>query len=639
MCGICGLTRPDGPKAIEAMAAAIRHRGPDDHGIYISPESEAGSGKAASPAVGLGHRRLSIIDLSPAGRQPMTNEDGTIILTYNGEIYNYPAWRRRLIQSGHQFRSQSDTEVIIHLYEELGQDCLKELNGIFAFALLDLKQQRLILARDHLGLKPLYYADIAGRFYFASEIKSILAGLPATPEINWPAIYHYFSFLYVPHPATAFSNIHQLPPGCALVYDLTRDRYTVAPYWQPEVNLPPSPNGPSYEDNRAAVRSLLTDAVSWQLLSDVPVGLFLSGGIDSTVLAGLIARASAQPVNTFTVVFQGEGISAVDDAGYARQVARALGTRHRELIVDISQPEEMFDLIRCFDQPFANPTFYLAHLIAQEARKQVKVAISGAGGDELFAGYPRYRALALAPMWQRLPACSAAWVKGILELFREDPNRPLLRRLKLLARGMGRDLDEQLLVWTYYFDDREKSRLFAPGPLSAPMVPSSQIISRYLKAIEGPLPRRMAYLDLKTFLVDNILEYTDKTSMDVGLEVRAPFLDYRLVELSLNLPFDQKRRHGQAKYILKDAFADLLPQKIVQAPKRGFCPPLSVWMTTRLDKYFDEHMTPAYLRGQGLFDPQTIARLRWEHRTHRRDNSMELFSLIMFDVWFKRFFS
>ena len=631
MCGILGWAsqREIDEKVFRQALDSLRHRGPDDEGVYWNPDRR----------VALGHRRLSIIDLSPGGRQPMTNEDGTLWVTYNGEIYNHPELREELLAKGHTFRSRTDTEVLLHLYEEEGEELVHRLTGMFAFALYDRPRNRLLLARDRLGIKPLYYAQPAGEFLFASEIKGILETGVVRREVDWQAIQDYFTYLFVPHPSTAFTQIKQLPPATLLRYDLGSRQCTLRRYWTPWHAGQGNGGSLSEESLKTQLRELLTDAVRGEMISDVPLGLFFSGGIDSTLLAALMARHSKEPVKTFTVGFRGPQHGIQDDLPYARLASRYLGTEHHELIVELHAMEDLFSLVEHFDQPFANPTFYLQYLIARETRAFVTVALSGVGGDELFGGYPKYQLFPWAGFLRAVPAPLGQATRSFLGQFREDSFSPLLRRAKRLLRGTGVPLEEQYLRWSYYLSGEEKGRLLNGKIFPGSLGPTRRLLQEDLARLPENLDvyGRLFYAELQTFLAGNLLEYTDKTTMAVGLETRVPLLDHRLVELSTQIPFRKKVRGGKAKMLLLDTFRDLLPPAIVQAPKRGFAPPLAQWMTRVLDRYFDRVLTEAAVRKQGIFHWEAIQRIRQEHKRGFRDASMELLGIILFDVWFRRY--
>ena len=624
MCGICGIVGNSEREVIERMTATIAHRGPDDGGVETFARHD----------LALGHRRLSIIDLSPRGRQPMASDDDALWISFNGEIYNYRELKAGLDQS--RFKSETDTEVILHLYEARGADGFKELNGMFAFALYDAGRERLWLVRDQLGVKPLYYTESHGRLIFGSEIKAILASGYYTPEVDWQAAADFFSFLYVPAPQTIFRGIHHLPPAHFLEYDLRARRIVrIEKYWDVAVWGAREP----VTDERALieeVRATMADAVKKQMVADVPLGAFLSGGVDSNVIVGLMARASARPVKTFTVLFDGEGMDYYDERHEARRIANKFGTEHYELPIDLSRPEEMLGLIDHFDQPFGNTTFYLTYLLSRYTRDHVTVALSGAGGDELFGGYPRYRAVQMMRALRYVPRVVAQAGLAVTALAQDSFADRRLHRIRALLGGLDRDPARQYLQWVYYLDEARKTDLLARknGSLAA---------HRVLQAHLDHIPRgwdngnRFSYLDVETFLPDNLLEYSDKMSMAWALELRVPFLDPRLVELAFRIPFNLKLNRQGSKVILRRAFADLIPAENARVPKKGFNVPLGSWMRTKLDRYFDELLPREYVEREGIFDYDTITRMRAEHRQGKRDNAYELFAVLIFDTWYRKY--
>ncbi len=625
MCGICGLvgfeTKERG--AIERMMGALIHRGPDDAGQHDLPEEQ----------LMLGHRRLSILDLTARGRQPMANEDGTVIISFNGEIYNHRELKSQLDPTRHQFQSETDTETIIHLYEERGTAAFAELNGMFALALLDRERERLFLVRDQFGVKPLYYVAERGRLIFGSEIKCLLASGHYTPEIDWQSVHDFFSFLYVPSPRTIFRGIEQVPAAHLLEYDLRARRISaIRRYW-------------SVADDRSlkievtpdSIRAAMQASVRRQMMSDVPLGAFLSGGVDSNIIVGLMAAETRQPVKTFTVRFDEPGLEYYDERVEARRIADRFGTEHHELPIDLSHPEEMLDLIEYFDQPFGNTTYYLTWLLSHYTREHVTVALSGAGGDELFGGYPRYRAVQ-AMRWLRLipPVIGRAGV-GMLRPLRDRYTNRRLHRLRALFNGLDRSPASQYLKWVYYLDERRKADLLRPHQGSPE--DSARILATHLQSIPASFDdgNRFSFLDVETFLPDNLLEYSDRMSMAWSLELRVPFLDPHLVQLAFQIPFRKKlNRHG-TKQILRHAFADLIPEANRMIPKKGFNLPLGAWMRTRFDRYFDELLPRDYVEREGIFNYDAIARLREEHRRGARDNAYELFAILIFDTWYRKY--
>jgi asparagine synthase (glutamine-hydrolysing) len=627
MCGICGIVEATGRSLIERMTASLVHRGPDDGAVEIFPEND----------LALGHRRLSVIDLSPRGRQPMSNEDGAVRISFNGEIYNYRELKAALDPARHHFASETDTEVILHLYEERGVEAFKALNGMFAFALYDSRRERLFLVRDHLGVKPLYYAEANGRFIFGSEIKAILESGAYTPEVDWQSVHDFFSFLYVPAPRTIFRGVHQLPPAHWLEYDLRSRRIAqIESYW----NVAEWGDKDQRADERelqSELRLLMSDAVRKQMISDVPLGAFLSGGIDSNVIVGLMARHSAKPVKTFTVLFDDAELSYYDERDEARRVAEKFSTEHHELPIDLKHPEEMLDLVEYFDQPFGNTTFYLTWLLSRLTREKVTVALSGAGGDELFGGYPRYRAVKAMKALRFMPRVAARAALAALSPLQDSFADRRLHRLRALLAGLDRDPARQYLKWVYYLDEERKSKLLRPR--GDQPLPAHRILQSHLNRIPESWDdgNRFSYLDVETFLPDNLLEYSDKMSMAWSLELRVPYLDPRVVELAFRIPFKFKLNGSGSKVILRRAFADLIPPENLRAPKKGFNVPLGNWMRTKLDRYFDELLPRDYVRREGVFDHDYIAHLREEHRRGRRDNGYELFAILIFDAWYRKY--
>lgn len=629
MCGISGIVGAGDRQAIERMTLSIAHRGPDDSGTRHFAEA----------ALDLGHRRLSIIDLSPRGRQPMSNEDGSVWISFNGEVFNYLELKAKLNPDRHQFNSETDTEIILHLYEERGEAAFRELNGMFAFALYDAKRGRLFLVRDHLGIKPLYYAETNGRFLFGSEIKALLAAEIYTPEINWQSVHDFFSYLFVPAPDTIFRGIHQLPPAHFLEYDLhTRSIVRIKRYWDVADWGRNSASGKKDEDSLAEeLRAVMSDAIAKQMISDVPLGAFLSGGIDSNVIVGLMAERSSRPVKTFTVLFEGAEMAYYDERREARRIADKFATEHHELPIDLSKPEEMLDLVEYFDQPFGNTTLFITHLLSRYTRQHVTVALSGAGGDEIFGGYPRYRAVQAARYLRFVPQFAAKAALAAVSRLQDDFTDRRLHRIRALLDGIDRDPARQYMKWVYYLDEDRKTKLFAHRNDQA--LPSHRVLQAILNRIPPDLDdgNRYSYLDVETFLADNLLEYSDKMSMASALELRVPYLDFRVVECAFHIPFEYKLRGGVGKAIQRRAFADLIPQANLDVPKKGFNVPLGAWMRTKLDHFFDERMPRDYVEREGIFNHDYISRLREEHRRGQRDNAYELFAVLIFDTWYRKY--
>ncbi len=639
MCGIVGiadarLSASEASSVIARMTDTLRHRGPDGLGQEVFADG--------STIVAFGQTRLAIIDCSSAGRQPLCNEDGNVWITFNGEIFNFQDLRPELERRGHRFKSSSDTEVLVHLYEEEGLDFVKRLNGMFAFALYDRRRRRLVLARDSVGIKPLYYhVGAEGRLLFGSEIKALLVTglLPRT--MNQQAVHDYFTYLYVPCPDTMFEGVKQVPPGHLLVGDLEAGTWQLERYWKlrrmEDVERAP------VEELRDRARALLSKAVRRQLVSDVPLGLFLSGGVDSPVVAGL-AREVASSVRTYTVVFRGDDLAFYDEREAAAAVSRHLGTTHEELEVDLADPGPMLDLLGNFDQPFGNPTFYLMYLISRAARRHITVALSGAGGDELYAGYPRYKALRLARHMRFVPGRLLRLGRRGLDLVKDSYRTMTLRRAKEFLDGLDADPVRQFTQWTYYLGEHEKRGLLR----SRGCMPSDRVIRAALS--DSPLGdpmNRWLHADIQTFLPDNLLEYSDKMSMAVGLEARVPLLDVDFLEFSLSVPFHHKLQGRRTKALLRDTFASFFPREVARAPKKGFNAPLAMWMLKTFDSYFDvERDGSARERWgddagvtwrDGLLERSCVEHMRREFRARRFDYSHELFAVLLFDVWWRRY--
>ncbi len=627
MCGVCGIVGTSEHDVIERMTLSLTHRGPDDDGVALFPRHK----------LALGHRRLSVIDLSPKGRQPMSNEDGTVWLSFNGEIYNFRELKAGLDPARHRFASETDCEVILHLYEERGAAAFKALNGMFALALYDAERGRLFLVRDQLGVKPLYYTEAGGKLIFGSEIKAILAAEAFTPEVDWQAARDFFSFLFVPAPQTIWRGVFQLPPAHWLEYDLRGRRIVrIERYWQPVVAGTQTVKQDAGE-LRAELRSLLTDAVTQQMVSDVPLGAFLSGGVDSNIIVGLMAGQARQPVKTFTVLFEGAGLDYYDERVEARRIADKFGTEHHELPIDLSHPEEMLELVEHFDQPFGNTTFYLTYLLSRYTREHVKVALSGAGGDELFAGYPRYRAVQAARWLRFLPRAAARAGLAALERWPDSFTDRRLHRVRALLAGLDGDEATQYLQWVYYLNEERKAQLLKPR--ASGMRPAARVLAEHLREMPRELGagNRFSLLDVETFLPDNLLEYSDKMSMAWALELRVPYLDPRLVEFAFRVPFAMKLNRRGSKVILRETFADLIPAEHQHAPKKGFNVPLGNWMRTKLDRYFDELLPRGYVEREGIFNYDYIQLLRAEHQRGQRDNGYELFAILIFDTWYRKY--
>ena len=611
------------------MCAAIARRGPDDMGVFLSQDN--GSGVQA----GLGHQRLSIIDLSPAAHQPMSNEDGTIWLTYNGEIYNYKDLRRELEGKGHRFRSDSDTEVVIHLYEEEGINAVKRLNGMFAFGLWDEKKQRLWLCRDRMGIKPLVYSWDGARLLFASEIKALLADPTVDKELDREALMLYLAFNYVPAPLTMFRGIRKLEAGCSLT--LEDGKLAVSRYW----SLPQTPRPDSDDVGRLQRRLVdtLSEAVSGCMLADVPVGAFLSGGIDSGIVVALMARQSSGPVKTFTIGFADDGL--YDETERARRVAAMYGTEHHEFRI---RQRDMLDVLPevlgALDEPFADSSAIPTYLVSRETRRHVKVALSGDGGDELFAGYRSYLGEYWRARYRMVPALlRESIIEPVIAALpdsRETRIGETLRRAKKFIRSTHGPFDERLLALKEVFPAPTRHKLLAGR--DGEIDPALAWVRHLLSRSTGDAINRMLCTDLMDSLPGDMLTKADLMSMANSLEVRVPLLDHRVVELAFEVPGPEKLRRGITKHVLKETFKDLLPPGHTRQPKSGFEIPISRWLRTDLRFLVDRYLSEERISDQGIFDVAVVQNLVRSHRQAKTDTSWMLWNLIVFQYWHDAYF-
>jgi asparagine synthase (glutamine-hydrolysing) len=633
MCGITGAIWTDPERAIDAptlarMTDCLRHRGPDAQGAYFS-EIRLRPPYEAMPGVALGHRRLSIIDLATGG-QPMSNEDGTVWLVFNGEIYNYQELRHRLEGSGHTLRTDSDTETIVHLYEDEGPECFSHLNGMFAVALWDANRRHLVLGRDRLGKKPLVYRHDRGRLLFASELKSLLEvpGLPR--QMDPAAVDEYLTYQYVPHPRSIFRGFRKLPPGCCAVYE--DDRLDVRPYWRPDFTLQRRLTERQAVDE---VRELLDSAVRLRMRSDVPLGAFLSGGIDSSIVVALMQKHSAEPVKTFTIGFP---IKEYDETKYANLVARHLKTDHRVLEVKPDALDVLPKLAYHYDEPFADSSAIPTWYVAQLTRQHVTVALSGDGGDELFAGYPRYRAAALAGRFDRFPPLRSLAASRLWQwLPSSGRQKSLLRQIKRFSEALALPPDRRYLDWVSIFRERMRGELYREEFLSQLTTDPATFLHSAWRRCQGRDAVTCASLaDLTTYLTCDLMTKVDIASMAHGLECRAPLLDYRVVEFAASLPVRLKYRRGRGKWLLGKAFGDLLPREVFVRRKMGFGVPLDYWFRGELRELASDLLLGPSARCHELLRPEAIRDLWDAHQTERYDHSARLWALVMLESWLRQ---
>ena len=614
------------------MRDTLAHRGPDDAGLYIAPDR----------ALGLGHRRLSIIDLTAAGHQPMCNEDGTVWITFNGEIYNHADLRADLERRGHVYRSQTDTETLVHLYEEEGPDLVQRIDGDFAFAIWDARQRRLLLARDRLGVKPLYFAVLPGAFLFGSEIKAILAHPRMTRQIDRAALYHYLTFVAAPAPRTLFQGVHKLPPATRLTVDAD-GQIRPETYWDP-LAVPADPIAASGDAEACAtrIRELLGSAIEARMMSDVPFGVFLSGGLDSSANVALMSRLMDRPVRTFSVGFKDH--PSYNEFEHARKVARLFGTEHHEIEIGWNDLlEAMPRLVFHQDEPIADWVCVPLHFVSDLARRSGTTVIQvGEGSDEQFFGYEGYRRAYVehVQIFQRLLRLPRSVRRGAYTAARSLAH-VLGRggdRLEILRKAAS---DETLfwggaIAWT----EGDKHRLLMPGVLAGYAGLSSHEVVRDhdLHALrvkpDADFGQRMIYLELKNRLAELLLMRVDKITMASSIEARVPFLDHRLIEFSMHIPTDLKLGEGRTKYLLKRAMTGILPDEIIHRPKQGFGAPVSEWFRGDLYRPAMAGVLDSRLREEGFFDYEHVQGMFHAHREGRRDHSWHLWTLYNLSRWY-----
>ncbi len=613
MCGIAGLIGHGNRQTVAAMTSGMEHRGPDADGFHIDEVRQ----------VFLGHRRLSIIDL-PGGSQPMYNEDGSVGIVFNGEIYNHLALRAELESKGHVFKTRCDTESIIHAYEEYGERVAEKLVGMFAFAIWDNRRGRLLLVRDRLGIKPLYYCTRDGRISFASELGALMLGKHSQGRVSLQALSDYLTYKYIPDPATIYEDVFSLQPGHQLVWQDGGAR--IASYW----NVSYGDELPlTEEDAGEQLMALLTEAVRCRLMSDVPLGAFLSGGVDSSVVVALMSKLSDNRVKTFTIGFEDKSYSELP---HAALVARHLGTEHHEMVVRPDAVSLVDRLIEHFGQPFADSSAIPTYLLSQFTRKSVTVALSGDGGDEVFAGYETYRAWRAMQYYRHVP-----W------FLRRGLVRPVVNRLPVSHRDVSFDLKAKRfikgdgltptrrhLLWMTQLDDDVKRSVL--GQKAAQLLEAARVLEEVPAQPEHEL-KRVQYLDTKVYLPGDILVKVDRMSMAHALEVRVPLLDHRVVEFAARLPVRYKLRNLTTKYILKKAAASWLPASIPKRPKKGFSVPMARWLREDLREMLLDTLSPGTIRSQGFFEPKCVARLVKEHQDKIFDRSRELWTLMVFTRW------
>ena len=623
MCGICGISPSDQrtpeKHLLEEMTKAIRHRGPDSDGFHTEP------------GIGLGMRRLAIIDVE-GGDQPIANEDESLWIIFNGESHNFPDLYADLVKKGHEFRTRSDTECILHLYEEYGDDCVKHLRGQAAFALWDRRNKRLLLARDRMGKKPLYYTIQNGALHFASELSALLASLPQSPEINLEAIDLYLSLQYIPDPFTAYQGVYKLPPAHRLIWQ--NGTAILERYW----DYAYQPKHRASEDELVEeLRALLKESVRMRLISEVPLGAHLSGGIDSSIIVALMAELSDAPVKTFSVGFEEEAFSELE---YARAVAQRYSTDHHEFILKYGDiPSTLEKITYHFGEPFADSSAIPLYHISKMTREHVTVVINGDGGDEDFAGYQRYWLDPYANQYLRAPQfLTRQLVPSIAGLLPDHSDRPvgqsLVNGLKRLHQLPEIDARASILRWGSFFSPHQRSRLWK-SEFSFKPDNAQSLLAQKFDSADGSYLDKTLYTDLHTYLPGDLLVKADRMAMAASIEPRSPFLDHKLVEWSARVPDQLKVRGRSGKYLLKKAFAGYLPENVLKHRKQGFGIPVGAWFRGPLHDWAKELLESNGSPLDSWFDRKVVSTLLEEHRTGRVDHGKRIYALTMLALWRK----
>ncbi len=619
MCGVCGIYeykshRPVGQQILAAMLRVLHHRGPDDSGTFFDKD------------LALGMRRLSIIDLD-GGKQPIFNEDGSIVTVFNGEIYNYQSLREELDNRGHKLGTSSDTEVIVHLYEEFGDECVQHLRGMFAFAIWDARKRRLLLARDRLGIKPLYYTQAGGRLIFGSEIKAILEHPSVQVLLNLEGLNNFLSLKYVPAPQTMFEGIQALPPSCLLTCDA--NGIQIRRYW--DLAFANHRNGHVREEAYGErLEALLRESVKLHLISDVPFGAFLSGGVDSSTIVALMSQVLSRPVRTYSVGFAGSD-EEFSELPYARLIAKQFQTDHHEVLIRPAHVMEFAEKVAWhLDQPLAEYATLANFMVAELASRDVKMVLTGEGGDELFAGYARYACERLAPFFHKIP-------KALKELsLAAGSHLPGLRRQKLALYALSQDDEAARFVnWFPLYNTELKQALLSEDlKESLRGRCTNSVFEDYLARTNATEPlNRMLYVDTKLWLPDLLLARGDKMSMAVSLEARVPLLDHKLVEFAASLPQNMKLKGLARKYLLKKVSGRWLPPEIIHRKKQGFPMPVSQWLRNEARGFMRDVLSPTALRRRGLFNRAFVEKLIKQHESGFADHGALLWGLMSVELW------
>ncbi len=620
MCGICGFNWKN-KQLITLMTKTIAHRGPDQEGVFCDEDYS------------LGHRRLSIIDLSEQGRQPMFNEDETICLVFNGEIYNFLDFRKELQAKGHVFKGRSDSEVILHGYEEYGADCVKHLRGMFAFAVYDIPQKSLFIARDRIGIKPLYYYHKGGKFIFSSEIKAILEDKNVEREVNLQAMYDYLGFEFVPSPQTMFKDIFKLPAGHYL--ELKDGNFKITRYW--DLEMGGSKRIISFGEAVDRQKELLEDAVKSHLMSDVPLGVFLSGGLDSSAIVAMMRKHISGPLKTFTIGYEDKSFSELD---YAAIVAKHCETDHQVLMLDDIRQEYVEKTLYHLDEPMTDLSTVPLYLLCKQAREQVTVCLSGEGADESYAGYDRFKAAKLASFFSLIPGPVRKNVIGKMVALLPDQaqKKGAINMLKRFVEGANLPAEGNHLRWQYFTNEKLTKNLFTQTFFDAVVPDPFRIVREYSnRCCNTDAINKQIYLDMRYMMTDSVLMKVDKMSMASSLEVRVPLLDHVLVEFLASLPGDWKLKGLTTKHIFRKALEELLPQKIVHRGKQGYSLPVKHLLRGDLKEYMVSLLNDSPLIRQ-YTNKTYVNQLIEEHCSMKHNHNHVLWALMNLSIWHNRFF-
>ncbi len=640
MCGISGVVNCGNRETLARMTHVQAHRGPDDSGLWDRTLPDGSY-------IGLGSRRLAILDLSADGHMPLCNEDRTVWITYNGEIYNFAELRRELEGKGHRFSSHTDTEVIVHLYEEQGPDCLKRLNGMFAFAICDLRSgtPTLFIARDHFGVKPFYYHHDGKSFAFASEIKALLQVPEVQAELDPESLHQYLTFLWVPDPKTMFRRIFKLPAGHYATF--RNGELRITQYW--DLTFPDAGHTCTRSENDLAdeVRERFRRSVEAQMISDVPIGAFLSAGLDSSSIVAMMRASTNQPVRTYTITFPRKylvGESTLDDPEVASRLAANLGCENHRIVVEPDVTDLLPRLIWHMDEPTADPAIITAYLVCREARKQATVLLSGVGGDELFAGYRKHVAHYWGQAYGRVPSAARSWIEAGLSAapsMRGSRMKGSVRLAKKMARSASLGPVDRFIANCTYLDEGQKSELYRDDFLAPEFDPAARHREAFDRVADSDFLHQMLYLDTKIFMASLNLTYNDKMSMASSVEVRVPFLDRELAEfVAWNVPPELKLKGHlvpTTKYIFRRAMWNSLPLEVLEQPKAGFGAPVDYWLAHDLKPMVDDLLSQSQVGKRGIFRHAAIERFVTEHREGRHDWSMQIWQFLTLELWMQTF--